>query len=478
MLKFIDTILESFRPCFNRVATFHWFVVIIVGLMLRSDHLGVTSVMRDLLLPAQRYEKLMHFFRSDAWSLESLRLKWLEVVKRIAPLFRLNGRVVLVGDGMKQGKEARHMPGVKKLHQESENSSKGAYIFGHLFGATGVLMGSAQKWFCLPLFMNLQDGVKTIFGWNEASLERQDSHVVQMIDQGFAATKTFGQTLLLLDRYFLTVPALKRWIQLNQLEDAYMHIVTQAKSNAIAYEPPPARKGGRGRPRKKGASVKLKNLFQTRASEFETATVTLYGKEETVHYLCLDLLWGQGLYQELRFVLVNYNGRLAILVSTDRTLDATDIIGLYGYRFKIEGAFREMKQVIGGFSYRFWSKAMPKLKRYRKKEEPHPLEHVVNEKDKVNIRLTIKAIEGFVMCSCIAMGLLQLIAVRYSNRVPNFFFRYLRTPSKNIVSEATVMAYLRRSIFRMFARNPHLAITKIIHSKQETADFEDDSLAS
>ncbi|WP_176764814.1 hypothetical protein [Natribacillus halophilus] len=90
-------------------------------------------------------------------------------------------------------------------------------------------------------------------------------------------------------------------------------------------------------------------------------------KEETVHYLCLDLLWGQGLYQELRFVLVNHNGRLAILVSTDRTFAATDIIHLYGYRFKIEGTFREMKQTIGGFGYRFWSKAMPKLNRYRKK---------------------------------------------------------------------------------------------------------------
>jgi hypothetical protein len=33
-----------------------------------------------------------------------------------------------VGDGMKQAKEGRRMPGLKKLHQESENSSKGEYI--------------------------------------------------------------------------------------------------------------------------------------------------------------------------------------------------------------------------------------------------------------------------------------------------------------------------------------------------------------
>lgn len=84
------------------------------------------------------------------------------------------------------------MPGVKKLRQESENSSKGEYIFGHLFGAIGILAGTSQKWFCLPLFINLQDGVKTILGWGKQPEECQASHVVQMIDQGFAAAKVFG----------------------------------------------------------------------------------------------------------------------------------------------------------------------------------------------------------------------------------------------------------------------------------------------
>jgi hypothetical protein len=33
-------------------------------------------------------------------------------------------------------------------------------------------------------------------------------------------------------------------------------------------------------------------------------------------------------------------------------------------RFKIESTFREMKQVIGAFSYHFWSKSTPKLNQY------------------------------------------------------------------------------------------------------------------
>ncbi len=112
------------------------------------------------------------------------------MVRQHAPLLVIQGRVVLVGDGMKQAKEGRRMPGVKRLHQESENDAKGEYIFGHLFGAIGILVGDSRKWFCLPLFMNLQDGVQTILGWKKSASEVETpSHVVQMIEQGFEAAK-------------------------------------------------------------------------------------------------------------------------------------------------------------------------------------------------------------------------------------------------------------------------------------------------
>lgn len=44
MLKFIDEVLSSFRPCFSRKAAYEWFVVIVIGLMVRADHLGITEV--------------------------------------------------------------------------------------------------------------------------------------------------------------------------------------------------------------------------------------------------------------------------------------------------------------------------------------------------------------------------------------------------------------------------------------------------
>ncbi|MCI1882396.1 MAG: hypothetical protein LKI94_09410 [Sporolactobacillus sp.] len=96
---------------------------------------------------------------------------------------------------------------------------------------------------------------------------------------------------------------------------------------------------------------------------------------------------------------------------------------------------------------------------YREAGESEPIQQVTGSRDRKRIRQTVKAIEGYMMVSCVALGLLQLIALRYSKKTPALFFRYLRTPAKRVASEATVMAYLRRSIFQRFARNRHLTLT-------------------
>lgn len=119
--------------------------------MLRSDQLGVTSVIRDLALAPACYESLIHFFRSSAYNLDSLREQWYRCGLMNAPLFRYRNRIILVGDGVKQSKEARKMPGVKKMTQESETCSKPQFIHGHLLGAIGVIASTKAKRFCIPL---------------------------------------------------------------------------------------------------------------------------------------------------------------------------------------------------------------------------------------------------------------------------------------------------------------------------------------
>ena len=304
MYQRIEQLLKEFRPCFSRKAAFGWFVTVIVGFMLRSDQLGVTSVIRDLSLAPRCYEPLIHFFHSTAWKPETIRQTWWKLLAEKAPVYRVKKRCILIGDGVKQSKEAFHMAGVKKLLQESENSSKPKFMFGHMFGAVGVLIGRKGGKFCAPVKMNIQDGLRAVSSWNGSGIS-PDSHVVQMVRNGCAAAKVFGTAYLLLDRYFLSVPALQELKEHNASDAPHVDIITKAKSNCKAYRKPRAsRSRKRGRPRRKGASVQVAALFTEKAARFTRATVYMYGEKQEVSYYCTDLLWGQKLYQERRFVLV------------------------------------------------------------------------------------------------------------------------------------------------------------------------------
>lgn len=471
MIRFIELVLFSFRKCFSRNGCFKWFVIIVTALMLRGDKLGVTSFIRDLDLSHKCYENLLHFFHSGSYLLSSLRAQWYRIVLKKAPIYKVEGRSILIGDGVKQSKEALRMPGVKKMVQESETSSKPEYIHGHLFGVIGIIISGWNSKFCLPLKSNIQDGLKAMASWPESKgiVDISDkSHVEQIVEAGFEVAKVIGKSFLVLDRYFLSRSALELQDRQNRSlgtsDEQSVVIVTKAKANCTAYRHPRRKAGKKGRPPKKGKSVKLISLF-TQKRFFKEATVKLYGNEESVSYYCLNLLWGQGLYRELRFVLVKYHGKYSILVSTDTTLDPLTIIGLYGTRFSIEENFREFKQQIGGFSYHFWTSSMPKLNHFAKKGTD-PLESLIDTHNREKVLDTVKAIETFVFCSSIAMGILQMLALDKNHKEEIKAARYLRTASKDTPSEATVMYYFRKRLFHILARNPESFVTQFIREKQ------------
>lgn len=477
MINFIDKVLCQFESCFSRKASFRWFVTITIGFMLRSDKLGVTSVIRDLALSPDCYLSMIHFFRASSWSLDTLRNRWFSTVKDSFPLYKEGDFHILVGDGVKQSKEGRRMPGVKKLFQESENSAKPEYIHGHMFGGLGILAGNAGNWACVPLNIRLHDGLQAAHGWKGASISLA-SHVLKMVGDAYHAAQTFGDCLLLLDRYFLTVPALETLNALNHSGPVRLEIVTKAKKSCTAFERPAPRKPGRGRPPKKGAAIHLKELFKTHGEQFLETRLELYGKQETIRYYSMYLLWGQKLYQELRFVLVEMNGIQSILASTSLELEPLSIIRLYSYRFRIECTFRELKQQTGAFCYHFWSKHMPKLSYYQKVGETGPLERVKDERGRRNILKAVRATELHMVLSCIAMGILQNISVCSAGKVSSNQLRYQRTPSRGRVSEAALMVYLRNYFFLFMEKQPELRITQIIREQQDTSGVYWDSLAS
>ena len=469
----------SASECFARKATHKWFVVIIIGLMIGQEHVGVTSIIRELCLNPIHYDAALHFFRSTGWSADHIRGWWIEVLMAAGVLYKENGMPVMVGDGTKKSKEGRKMPCVKRLHQESEDSTKPSYFFGHMFGMIGVLAGGLGKLFCVPLSIKIHDGDKEIQKWDaEPAESHHESHVVRIIRDASQAARNLGKSLLLLDAYYLSVPALQA-----MREEALacgrelISIVVRAKSNAAAYEKP-IRKPGRGRPRVRGAHVKLMNLWTDSKTSRGQTTVMMYGKEESVSFISRDLLWGKGLYQELRFVIAKMSGsRPIILATTDLTLSPEQILRLYSYRFKIEVSFYNLKHTVAGFAYRFWSTAMPKLNRFAK-SGTDTLESVSGSRDKRLIAAAFRAVQNYAMTACIALGLLQIFSLTFADEINASPTRWLRTKTNAIPSEASTADYLRKIIFKRFGFPPYFDIIRFIVQLQRfPADSQNSELA-
>jgi hypothetical protein len=79
--------------------------------------------------------------------------------------------------------------------------------------------------------------------------------------------------------------------ELNESTGYCLDIITRAKANCTAYAKPEKKSGPyRGCPRKKGKSVKVMDLFESRKHDFIAATIFMCGREQKVEYLSLNLL--------------------------------------------------------------------------------------------------------------------------------------------------------------------------------------------
>ena len=442
-------------------------MVVISGLITRSDHLGVTSIVRELMLDPKKYNCLTHFFRSEAWDLEAIQQKWLEIIKTSGLISRVHGKLTLIGDGVKQAKESSRVPGVKKIHQESENSTKKAYIRGILFGGLGILVGGATKLFSLPLSMSIHDGNKSILQWKDSEY-KDDSHVTRLVREACKTAALLGETCwLLMDAYFLSGPALTALSEEASNAGKQLAIlITRAKNNYSAWWKPETE----GKKPKIKDSFKIIDLFQTKSECFIEKTLTIYGELTQVKYLCVNLLWNRDLFREIRFVLVEVDDCRIILASTDLTLEPSTIIELYCFRFKIESFFRAFKQVLAGFSCHFWTRRMPLSRLFAKASEMEAkMEAVNSDISKNSIIETYDATEGFVFFSCIAMGLIQLCALKFSDDINKNKIRWLRSNSNSIPSEETTALNLRLSLRTLNYDNcDDLALVTAIQERQVT----------
>jgi len=382
--------VRQLRPAFSRTRTFMWFALALAAMCVRRDLFGVTSLVRALGLQERCYDRLLDFFHSRAQRLDALTRLWLRLsLATLKPwLYTVQGRIVLVADGIKVAKTGRKMPAVKKLHQESDNNNKAEFIFGHSCQAVGLLVRAGASFMAVPLACRIHEGVVFTNRDRRSLLDK-----LVLLVQSLAANLPF---YMVADAYYAASKIIRPLLKAGQ------HLVTAVRSNAVAYEPAlPPDSPRRGRPRLYGKKIKLKRLF-TDEEAFTCALSPVYAeKNVTLRYRVLDLLW-RPVGRLVRFVLVIHPTRgRKILLSTDLSLRGLESIELYGVRFKIEVSFKQAIYTLGTYAYHFWMMAMTPRSRRSGNQYLHRKSAVYREQ----VRRKIAAYHAHIQLGIIAQGL-------------------------------------------------------------------------
>ena len=116
----------------------------------------------------------------------------------------------------------------------------------------------------------------------------------------------------------------------------------------------------------------------------------------------------------IRFILAVSSWGPIVLMTNDLNADPVMIFRLYCFRVRIETMFDMLKNVMFAFNYRFWSKLLARHSRKPKKnsELNKPKNSVIK-----TVRSCWEACKRFVMLGAIALGILQMLSLKFCDSI-------------------------------------------------------------
>ena len=327
LLFCLERILTDFRHLFNQ-QNFSLFQALIFGFIGNPTGAGTLTSLYQSSRSERRYWSFVKFLSRGKWDADAVARC---LIKRLQQQFEAWVYVYDTTKALKTGKSQWGLHFFRNFSYQKHRVNQSKFHFGHEFGALGLLCETATHWFLFPVWVKLISP-QTLRDKSDAVLKRICSKIPRgliLCDRGFARRKVFTMAL-----------------------ELGHHLLCRAKSNAVFYRlPKPAKRRGRGRPKKYGDRLEIRRLRYT--------LIDIAGQRDSI---ASKVVRTKMCPVEVRLVVIRTRPKASkpyryfCVFTTDLTLEIPKIVEYYRQRWQIETAFRDAKQHFGFDAYRVKSR--------------------------------------------------------------------------------------------------------------------------
>jgi len=330
--------LAVFEPCF-KAPSYRRFLTLMPGWLVCIGKRTVTGVMRAAGVAERDASGFQRFFSRGAWSPDCVGRVVLQMaLQLLAP----QARVELTLDDTLARHTGKRIASAG-MHRDPllSTGAKPFFHFGHNWVVLAVVV--ALPWgksMSLPFFVRLYRTVKSAQAAKVEHLKRTvlATHMLAEL----VKYETKRRFLLYADNAYVN-RSIVRELPEN------VELIGRGRMDAALYAPPPPYPG-MGRPRVRGERLDSPEQ-RARKRRWTKLDVVVYGKAATVQVQVFDALWYiVGGSRQLRFVLVrDWPGHAKddVLVSTELSMSAREIIEGYCKRWSLEETFGWVKSRLG-----------------------------------------------------------------------------------------------------------------------------------
>jgi hypothetical protein len=322
-------VLDTFRSAFRRSSTFAVFALLATGLVAQAGRCTVVGMLAGVgVAAAVSFHTACRFFSRHTWDADRIGLALARLV--VDRLLGEHAPIMVVVDDTLIRRWGPKVFGAFWTHDGSAQDPT-ALGRGNRWVVAGVVLTVpfCSHPVCLPVLLRLWRGKGT------ASPVRLAGELISVLAQAFPDRRTH----VVGDAAYHGKPLLI----------AGATITTRLPANAVLYALAPPRTGKRGRPRLKGDRIGGPAQIAATAS-WRQATVTRYGRADTVEAATSDAIW-YGAFGNTpgRVVLVREpaDQKALAIFTTDLDSDAEAIVARYAHRWPIETAIAAGKQTLG-----------------------------------------------------------------------------------------------------------------------------------